>query len=94
MWWSVLLLWLVAGCVVIESQAQNGYKLLGEQRRWHPITIQVYGPQADELGDPNPFLDYRFNVVIMASDGVVLIVPGFFAVDGDAANTSATAGNV
>ncbi|SHL05974.1 choice-of-anchor D domain-containing protein [Rhodothermus profundi] len=94
-WWRwILLVGIIGGYTERESQAQQGYEILGEQKRWHPITIQVYGPQADEQGDPNPFLDYRFNVEITAPDGRRYVVPGFFAADGDAANTSATAGNV
>jgi len=93
-WWSALLVGLVGGFFAVEGWAQNGYEILGERKRWHPVTIQVYGPQADEQGDPNPFLDYRFNVEITAPDGTVHVVPGFFAADGDAANTSATSGNV
>ena len=93
-WWSALLVGVVGGFFVVASRAQNSYEILGERKRWHPVTIQVYGPQADEQGDPNPFLDYRFNVEITAPDGTVHVVPGFFAADGDAANTSATSGNV
>ncbi len=92
-WWWALVGWLVGGYET-TAWAQQSYKILGEQKRWHPVTIQVYGPQADEQGTPNPFLDYRFNVIITAPDGTEHVVPGFFAADGDAANTSATSGNV
>lgn len=77
-WWCALLLGLVGGFFAVEGRAQSGYEMLGERKRWHPVTIQVYGPQADEQGDPNPFLDYRFNVEITAPDGTVHVVPGFF----------------
>ncbi|PHQ34059.1 DUF5060 domain-containing protein [Rhodopirellula bahusiensis] len=68
--------------------------LSGELRQWHAVTLTVDGPEASEQGTPNPFLDYRMEVAFMNADsGVSYIVPGYFAADGDAANTSATSGN-
>ena len=64
----------------------------GEQKKWHPIQLTLTGPQASEGGNPNPFLDYRFEVTF--SQGARSIkVPGYFAADGNAAETSATSGN-
>jgi hypothetical protein len=40
----------------------------------------------------NPFLDYRLTVTF-SKDGKSYVVPGYYAADGNAANTSATAGN-
>lgn len=66
----------------------------GELKQWHNVTLTFDGPEAAEDGDPNPFLDYRLEVAFMNADsGVSYIVPGYFAADGDAANTSATSGN-
>ena len=50
------------------------------------------GPQADELSNaPNPFMDYRMTVTFAHESGSpTYIVPGYFAGDGDAANSSAT----
>ncbi|MGB0373235.1 MAG: PKD domain-containing protein [Opitutales bacterium] len=63
-------------------------------KRWHKITIELVGPEADEIGTPNPFADYRYDVVFTDPDGTTFRVPGHFAADGDAANTSATSGNI
>ncbi len=67
----------------------------GESREWHAITFDFSGPRTGETDDFNPFLNYRLNVTFThkKSDKTYL-VPGFFAADGDAANTSATKGNV
>ncbi len=67
----------------------------GEQKTWHKITLTLDGPEAREGdSDPNPFLDYRMEVVFTPASGAPAYrVPGYFAVDGDAANSSATAGN-
>ena len=64
----------------------------GEQKLWHPISLTIDGPQADENSSPNPFLDYRLSVTF--SQGAhQYVVPGYFAADGNAAETSATSGN-
>jgi hypothetical protein len=67
----------------------------GELRQWHKVTLTFNGPQATETDtSPNPFTDYRMTVVFTHESGAPRYeVPGYFAADGDAANTSATAGN-
>lgn len=78
------------------KQATANIKVGGELKQWHKVTIDLTGPQADELDtDVNPFLDYRFDVTFTHSSGQpTYTVPGYFAADGDAGNTSATAGNI
>lgn len=65
----------------------------GELKRWHPLTLTFDGPRAEESGTPNPFRDYRLVVTFThrATD-TELTTPGYFAADGDAAETSATSG--
>jgi hypothetical protein len=71
-----------------------GTALTGEQKVWHRISLTFDGPEASETGDLNPFTDYRLNVTFThVATGRRILVPGYFAADGDAANTSATAGN-
>ena len=67
----------------------------GELRQWHKVTLTLTGPQADELSNaPNPFVDYRMTVTFAHESGSPTYrVPGYFAGDGDAANSSATSGN-
>lgn len=66
----------------------------GELKQWHKITLEVDGPHASETGHPNPFLDYRMQVTFRhPKSGLTYNIPGYFAADGDAANTSATEGN-
>jgi Domain of unknown function (DUF5060) len=69
--------------------------MVGELRKWHKVTIVFAGPLASETGTPNPFLDYRLDVTFVhSSTGKQYKVPGYFAADGNAAETSATSGNV
>jgi len=66
----------------------------GELRQWHKVTLTVDGPYAHEQDNvPNPFVDYRMTVTFMHESGSPrYAVPGYFAADGDAANSSAEAG--
>jgi hypothetical protein len=66
----------------------------GPHKLWHKVTVAFGGPQTREDSDPNPFRDYRFNVNFThAGSGASYTVPGYFAADGNAAETSAKAGN-
>ena len=68
--------------------------ITGELKQWHKVTLTFDGPQTSETADPNPFLDYRLNVTFThKSSGKSYVVPGYFAADGDAANTRADSGN-
>jgi len=64
----------------------------GELKKWHKITFTFNGPQTSENAQPNPFLDYRLNVTFVKGEKQY-VVPGYYAADGNAAETSATAGN-
>jgi len=67
----------------------------GEAVVWHTVRIPFDGPRTSENATPNPFRDYRLNVAFThAATGTTYVVPGFYAADGDAAETSAEAGNV
>lgn len=66
----------------------------GELKKWHKITITFDGPQTNETANPNPFMDYRLNVTFTHQGSRrSKVVPGYYAADGDAANTSAGSGN-
>jgi len=64
----------------------------GELKKWHKVTLTFDGPETSELAEENPFLDYRLDVTFTNGDQKFL-VPGFYAADGDAAETSAQSGN-
>lgn len=92
---SIVLL-LVSAAAGMSAVATGPQQVLGELKQWHKVTVQVHGPFADEAGTgPNPFTDYRFDVTFTHGSGAPSYrVPGYFAADGNAANTGATAGNV
>ena len=68
-------------------------KVAGEPKTWHKISLSFGGPAASETADPNPFTHYRLDVAFRLGEAVYR-VPGYYAADGDAANTGAAAGNV
>ena len=72
---------------------QNKVTVTGELKKWHKVTLNLEGDFLVEKDTVNPFLNYRLNV-IFKSKNKVYIVPGFYAADGNAAETSATKGNV
>jgi hypothetical protein len=67
----------------------------GERRQWHKLTLTLDGPFARETDtSPNPFTDLRMQVRFThASGSPDYLVPGYFAADGNAAQTSAASGN-
>jgi hypothetical protein len=67
----------------------------GELKQWHKVTLTLDGPKAKEADSaPNPFTNYRMDVTFTHESGTPSYkVPGYFAADGNAAETSATEGN-
>ena len=95
--WVVAVM-LLAGAAPGEAQRQrtgSDAAISGELKQWHKVTLTLSGPQADESSAaPNPFTDYRMTVTFAHQSGTPTYrVPGYFAGDGDAANSSATSGN-
>ena len=89
---------LVSICVVLAAltafQSVAAGQISGELKKWHKVTLTFDGPKISETADPNPFTDYRLDVTFSHSEsGKSYRVPGYFAADGDAANTSADTGN-
>ena len=69
-------------------------EVTGELKKWHRVAVTFDGPATSETDALNPFLDYRMQVTFTHSaTGTTYNVPGFYAADGDAANTGAESGN-
>jgi hypothetical protein len=79
---------------ILLAEVLTAASVEGELKRWHRVTITFDGPQAAEDATPNPFRNYRLSVTFTHSQSAKkYTVPGFFAADGKAAETSATSGN-
>ncbi|MFZ9011765.1 MAG: DUF5060 domain-containing protein [Anaerohalosphaeraceae bacterium] len=77
---------LLGGCLL-------GDAVDGELKVWHKVTLSFDGPQTSEQAAPNPFTDFRLDVTFTGPSGQTYAVPGYFAADGDAADTGADSGN-
>ncbi len=57
--------------------------ITGDLKKWHAVTIDFEGPGTSETAnDPNPFLDYRLQILFTSPAGRTYSVPGFYAGDG------------
>ncbi|MFK7932538.1 MAG: DUF5060 domain-containing protein [Saprospiraceae bacterium] len=78
--------------VATSCQPATEVTISGELKKWQPVEFTFTGPESDEMADDNPFLNYRLEVTF-SNGAQTYVVPGFFAADGNAAETSATTGN-
>jgi regulation of enolase protein 1 (concanavalin A-like superfamily) len=80
--------------LLTSSLTAQNVAIEGNLKRWHKVTLKLTGPSSSEQNSNNPFLNYRFNVTFThPATGTTYKVPGYFAADGNAGNTSATSGN-
>jgi hypothetical protein len=86
----LLFLFLIYSC---QNRYQQAVKIEGELMQWHKVTLLVKGPGTEEMGKENPFLNYRLEATF-TNGKRIYTVPGFYAADGNAAETSAENGNI
>ncbi|MEZ6119439.1 MAG: DUF5060 domain-containing protein [Pirellulaceae bacterium] len=90
LWMAVLL-----PTLALSDVAGDDAILTGEPKVWHKLTLDIQGPETSERDNyPNPFTDYDVTVVWRHESGRSFRTLGYFAADGDAANSSATQGRV
>lgn len=77
-----------------QPDGSGAIAISGELKQWHKVTLTLDGPFAHERDpQPNPFTDYAFNVTFTHESGSPkYVVPGYFAADGNAANSGADSG--
>ncbi len=77
-----------------ELAAQTNMVITGELKKWHKVTLTFDGPLTSEDATFNPFMNYRFNTLFLhKTSGKKYLIPGYYAADGDAGQTSAKSGN-
>lgn len=85
---------LLSCLVLLASGPVLANQVTGQLRKWHRIDVTFTGPQTSETATPNPFRDYRLNVTFKhRATGKTHVVPGYYAADGNAANSGAASGN-
>ncbi|MDX9753902.1 MAG: DUF5060 domain-containing protein [bacterium] len=89
LFWGICI---VMGTAGLLGAADAPCYVTGALKVWHPVTITFVGPESGENSAINPFRNYRLTVTFQNGDAV-FEVPGYFAADGNAAQTSATTGN-
>lgn len=83
----------LSGCLLLSMVAiAQEEEVAGELKQWHPVTITFSSEMTSEDAAPNPFVDYRLDVTF-SHDDRSYTVPGYYAADGLAADTSAASGN-
>ena len=83
---------LILVVLFLSACQENLVQVSGELKQWHTIELTFNGPVTSENAKENPFLDYRL-VVTFNHDSKTFQVPGFYAADGNASETSADQGN-
>lgn len=85
--WSLLVTILLWSCTT-ESSAPSL-----EVAKWEKLTLSFEGPSTSEDAADNPFLNYRLLVTFTKGERS-MVVPGFYAADGNAAESSSNQGNI
>lgn len=77
-----------------QPDGDGSVEISGQLKQWHKVTLTQNGPYAHELDNaPNPFVNYEMTVTfIHESESPKYVVPGYFAADGKAGETSAESG--
>ncbi len=90
---SYFLLFLIVTLSFFSCQQQKEVKIEGELKKWHRVALNFEGPETNEMDENNPFLNYRLDVTFKNGDKTY-VIPGFYAADGNAAETSGGSGNI
>ena len=83
------------------GETTGAVEVTGRLTAGFPLTFTLVGPEVlSETGDPDPFTDYTFTGTFatksplgLAERTSVTEAPGYFAADGDAANSGAASGD-
>jgi len=76
-----------------QTATKSDISIQGELKQWHKVTLLITGPESSEYADENPFLDYKLDVTFTNGTGSYT-VPGYYAADGQAGETSAREGGI
>lgn len=80
-------------CFSCQTTNKQSLVVEGELQQWHKITLVLMGPETSEWAMENPFLDYKLSATF-SKGSKSYTVPGYFAADGNAGETSAKKGNI
>lgn len=89
---KIIFIFLLFAVSIWQSNLMAAGTVKGELKRWHKVMVDFTGPQASE-NDASTFLNYRLDVTFTNGNSTY-VVPGFFAADGNAAESGASSGNI
>ena len=79
--------------VLLLQNCKTSDSNLNIVKKWDTLTLNFEGDEVDENDEFNPFLNYRLEVVFTHKEATYNAL-GYFAADGNAAETSATKGKI
>ena len=83
------------GLLTSSTAAQNQRERQTVDIVGHTKTLSFNGPETTEQATPNPFTDYRLTVKFAHPEsGTEFAIPGFYAADKQAGQSSADSGNI
>lgn len=83
----------VLGLLTVLSACEPVAEAEFSTPKWQTITLDFLGPESSEQAEDNPFTNYRLQVEFKQGERS-FSVPGYFAADGNAAESGAESGNV
>ncbi len=90
---NLICLFITAMLVSCQTTTQQEVRVEGELMKWHKVTLVIPGPETSEWAKENPFLDYKLEAIFSMGTKSYK-VPGYFAADGNAGETSADQGSI
>ena len=75
-----------------ETSTTSSASVSASPQQYHKVTLDWQGPSLSE--NSTTFRDYRLDVTFTSPSNISYVVPGYFAADGDAAETSEDSGNI
>ncbi|MFK7982166.1 MAG: DUF5060 domain-containing protein [Saprospiraceae bacterium] len=90
---NLCFLFLITVSCFIACQSTTKESAILTAKKWDKVTLTFKSIPTSETAEDNPFLNYRLNVTFRNGQKTMM-VPGFYAADGNAGETSAETGNV
>lgn len=83
---------LLTGCSSDNYETEN-VVISDDPMQWHQVELTFEGPETAESAEANPFRDFRLDIIFSGPSDQTYTVPGFYAADGNASESSADSGN-
>ncbi|MEP1489756.1 MAG: DUF5060 domain-containing protein [Algibacter sp.] len=94
-WHSIIMLSITLFITSTSFSQESDIIIKGELKKWHKVTLEFKGTETSESAEDNPFLNYKLDVTFTHEvSGKTHTIPGYYAADGNAGNTSAESGNI